>query len=120
QTDMAGYAEFQAGTQLTEASDVAVVNWVCGPKLLLVGHKVTAGIDAGARSVSVPLIEILVGSRSTINEAETAPNIRREAAERITTGQGHQAATGEVCLRSETECFKRSEEHTSELQSPYD
>src|SRR5438067_402378 len=78
QTDVAGHAEFHSDAELTEHPNVVIVDRIGRPEFALVGNEAT-GVD-------MLLVEKLVGRGATIDEANTACHIRREAAEWITAG----------------------------------
>src|SRR5207253_8472988 len=98
QADMAGYAKFQSRADLTERSDVIVVNRISGQEFLLMGNE-TVGVEG------VLLMKKLIESRATINEADAAGDIRSKAAERVASGQCDQTASCKIRFRSEAEGF---------------
>src|SRR6266404_1956494 len=78
QTDVAGDAVFQSDPDLTEQSDVMIINWIGCPKFTLSVNASERGIgwcagywicEGGIRML---LVEILVGRGATINETNTA------------------------------------------------
>ena len=72
---MAGYAVFHAGADLTKRSEMVIVNWINCEEFALVRN-----ITATEGEV---LVEKLEFCRTAINEAKTASDIWREAAQRI-------------------------------------
>ena len=87
QTDVAGHPKFQSRADLTERSDVMVVNRISGQVFALTGNEGAAGDvlrgGAGRGAERVFLIKKLIEGRAAVNEADAAGDIGSKAAERI-------------------------------------
>src|SRR5438874_10825177 len=114
QTDMAGHTKFQSGTDLTEHWRVVIVNRINRPIFFLPEHEIPRRSGwVAARSVSVFFMKILVERCATLDETETARDIRGETAEGIACGQGEQSTTRKIRFGGKTDCLNAGPEVTA-------